>query len=66
MSVYASLPVRRQPELLEERRVERASRLAATALGGVEDDVGRERLEARDEERRGAGHVDGLDPVPGA
>ena len=36
------------------------------ALGEVEDDVGRERLEPRDEERGRPGHVDGLDAVAGA
>ena len=36
-----------EAELLEERRVERLARVPAPALGGVEDEVGRERLEPR-------------------
>jgi hypothetical protein len=54
----------RDAELFEERRVEPAAHLAAVPLGGVEDDVGREGLEASDEQRRRTRHVDALDVVP--
>jgi hypothetical protein len=56
-------PGRGDAELLEQGGVEGASCLAPVALGEVEDDVRRERLESRDEERGGAGDVDALDPV---
>ena len=46
--------------------VERLARLALVALGRVEDEVGRERLEPRDDARGRAAHLDALDLVPRA
>src|ERR1019366_7360125 len=56
-------PGRRDPELFEERGIEGAPGLAAVTLGQVEHEVGRERLEPRHEERRGARDVERLDPM---
>ena len=39
-------------QLLEQRRIERLARAAAAPLGGVEDEIGRERLDARRQVRR--------------
>ena len=53
-----------KPELLEQRRVERLARAAAPPLGGVEDQIRAERLDALGQVRRGPGDLDLLDLVP--
>src|SRR5216683_1966817 len=49
--------------LVEERGVERLAEPPPAALGGVEDEVGRERLEARGGAAGGPAHLDALDAV---
>jgi hypothetical protein len=51
------------PQLVEERREEGLAEAAAPPLGGVEDQVGREGLQARHRARGRPGHLHPLDPV---
>ena len=53
-----------EAQLLEQRRVERLAGAPAAALGGVEDQVGGERLDARRQVRSRAGDLDLLHLVP--
>ena len=52
-----------EPELLEERGVERLAVAAARPLCGVEDELGAQRLEPRDEARGGARDLDRVNIV---
>src|SRR5712691_8094481 len=53
----------REAQLVEERGVERLAEPPPAALGGVEDEVGRERLEARGGAAGRPAHLDALDAV---
>ena len=53
------------PQLLEERGIEGLTHPALVALGGVEDEVGRQRLQPGDDPRGGPAHLDALHLVPG-
>ena len=52
-----------EPQLLEQRRVERLARAPAPPLGAVEDQIGSVRFDARRQPRGGAGDLDLLDLV---
>src|SRR5207237_6386478 len=53
----------REAQLIEQSRIERLAEAAAAALGRVEDEVGRERLQPGSGAAGGTAHLDALHPV---